>query len=125
MLADEQTILTVVVQANYFCFRMSREEASGIMRAWYHARELVRTRAEGWEAAKQWLSYGTLAGNVVNLPGTPEVGLDLCVRVVGNEHIVGMYTQEIQPSAAERAAAAMEKMARDHGHGEEWREDAE
>lgn len=84
-------------------------------------REMVRTKAEGWEKAQQWLTHGTFAGNAIGIPSTENEGVDLCIRAVGWEYVIGMYTKDPEPSPQERAAAAMEKLAKDQDRGEEWR----
>lgn len=127
--ANEQTTLVVVTHSNYFWFNMTHQEASDIMRCWYSWREHVRLRAEGWEESEQWLKFGTLAGNVVGKSGSVEEGLDICVRAVGWEHVIGMYTRAVEPTPQERGVAALEKanaimeqQLKDQQHGEEWKD---
>lgn len=128
MTANEQTTLVVVTHQNYFWFSMTHQEASDIMRCWFMWREQVRKQEQGQEDAERWLKFGTLAGNVVGNPGGPNEGMDLCTRVVGWEHVIGMYTRNTEPSPQERGVAALEKanaimeqQLRDQQAGENWK----
>ncbi len=126
MKGEDKVDLVFVTPHNFMWARgMLREDASDLIRNWYHLRDLV-FKGEATEEQKRWLTHGTFAINDL----TKNRGEDFANWAVGWEHVIGMYIREPEQAvnlteAQRQYFETMSKVAKKYGEemgkGEDWK----
>ena len=113
---DKVSLIAVTHHNHVWLGYMDASEASKWIRGWWDAREAARKGSpEEQEAAREWLSKGTVAVNL-----EVEGGGTIAAAAVAWEHVVGIYI-ELRNSAQDRIASAIEKQVTGDLPGEEWK----